>query len=295
MSYTYTIYGITLRLPFPCSVLPFASATAVPEVMITEGSVPRFLKEPLIEEKGWQASVGSFLFRGGKHSGRFLVENGTKITMERNPGADDTILAFHFLTAVLAVLLQQRGLLVLHANAALTPNGAVAISGESGAGKSTTLAALLGQGCLMLSDDITALRQGEDNNVEILPGVPQLHLCEDSAEELKQDLTNLPRYPWRCMKAAVPVHDVMATAPVPLKAVYLLRSHPGSELRILSLSGAEKFTALHDCMYGPLLPMGDAGLFALYTSITDQVAMFRVERPLGKWTVDEVTKAILNG
>ena len=293
MTYTYTAYELVLRVPFHCPVLRPAPEDAVPDIIVGEGSVPHRLATPLAEGKMWQAEPDRFLWRGGPRAGRFLVEGGQCITLERNPAAEDEILAFHFLASVMAALLRQRGLLVLHANTAVTPIGAVAVSGESGVGKSTTLAALLGRGCTMLADDVTVLRLRSDGCVEALPGVPQLHLPEDSADNLGQDIAGLPRYRWRRMKAAVSVETT--PAPAALRALYLLRTKPQNDLQVQTLTGAEKFAALQECVYGPLLPQEHPRHFPLFAAVADQVAVYRLDRPAARWSVDEIVEILLNG
>lgn len=295
MTYTCTAYGLVLRLPFSCPALTPAPEDAIPDVIVLNGVVPRYLAAPAAEGINWQAEPGRFLHRGGMRAGRFLVEGGERVTLERNLAAEDEMLCFHFLSAVLAAVLRQRGLLVLHANAAATPAGAVAMSGASGAGKSTTLAALLARGCAMLADDIVVLQKGQGGHVEVLPGVPQLHLTEESANAVGQDITGLPRYPWRRMKAAVPAHNSMATDAASLRALYLLQTYGGAELRVQLLTGAEKFAALQDCVYGPLLADEHPGLFPLFTAVAEQVPVWRLERPAERWSLNYVAEVILNG
>lgn len=290
---TYSAYGLTLELPFPCPVLPLALENTTPHVVVVDGTVPCQLAAPVVEDKMWQAEPGRFLWRGGPRSGRFLIEDGRRITLERNPAAEEELLASHFLDAVLAAVLRQRGMLVLHANAAVTPTGAVVVSGESGAGKSTTLAALMSRGCVMLADDITALRVGSDGRVQVLPGVPQLYLTEDAANGLGRDIAGLPLYRWQRMKAAVPAQANMATQPAHLRAIYLLRSHPCADVRVCELTGVEKFAAVQECVYGPLLPEEHPGQFPFFVAVTDQVAMYRIERPAGHWTVNDIVERIL--
>jgi hypothetical protein len=266
----------------------------MPDVIVEDGAVPCQLAAPVIADRGWQAEPDRFLWLGGMHAGRFLVESGQHITLGRSPTAKDDLLASHFLDAVLAAVLRQRGLLVLHANAAFTPAGAIAISGESGAGKSTTLAALLARGCAMLADDITALRLACDGHVEVVPGVPQLHLTQHAAAGLGRDISNLPRYQHRRMKAAIPVHTEMATSPAPLRALYQIQTHSGDSLCIHRLRGAGKFAALQDCVYGPQLPQEQFGQFALLAALAEQIAIIRIERCAEQWTVDRVTEAIMS-
>ena len=294
MTYTYTVYGLTLSTPFPCTVLPPASPQASPDVTVIEGEVPFQLTAPVVEELRWQAEAGRYLYRGGRRAGRFLVEDGKRVTLQRSPAAEDEMLAFAFLDFVLAAILRQRGLLVLHANTALTPQGAVAISGGSGAGKSTTLTALLQQGCAMISDDITALHLGIGGQIETLPGIPQMHITEDTAQSLNYDISTFPRHQWRRMKAAVPMHEQMAAQPAPLRALYLLEKQDVKEVSVQILSGVEKFSVVQSCVYGPLLPDEHPAIFPLFTALTEQVTVYHIIRPHTRWSVADVTKIILS-
>jgi hypothetical protein len=296
MTYTYTLYGITLSVPFPCPALTTAPAGTVPDVAVVEGPVPRTLPESMVDGPNWQASPGVFLFRGGRNSGRFLVEGGERITLIRNPAAEEKRLCAHLLAAVMAALLRQRGLLVLHANVAITPSGAVAISGGTGAGKSTTQAVLLARGCRMVTDDITVLGLGQDGRVIALPGVVKMNLCEDAAARLGHDVASLPRNLLRSIKVIVPVvPDDILDEPVPLKTIYLLNCHEGSELNVTPLAGVDKFSTLQECIYGPLFPEEHHGLFPLVSAVATQVEIVRIDRPKGRWSANEIAERILHG
>lgn len=296
MTYTYTLYGLTLSVPFRCTILPLAPANAVPDITIVEGSVPRNLVAPKIAVQNWEADPGCFLLRGGRLAGRFLVENGQKITLHRNPAAEDELLCANLTTGVIAALLCQRGQLVLHANVVMTPRGAVAISGESGAGKSTTQAALLARGCQMISDDVTVLRLESDGQVMVLPGVSKINLCEDAAIKLGHDICGLQRNPLLNFKVIIPVdHCKMVTVPFPLKGLYLLNRHPGKGMNIKPLTGAEKFLGLQGCIYGPLFPEEHPGMFSCLRALAEQVDMIRIERPATGCSVSKVAEAILHG
>ncbi len=295
MSYTYIAYDLIVSLPFPCPMLQRAPDGCTPDLVVEEGCVTKNLAMAVMKENNWQIEPGRFLLRGGLRSGRFLVENGSHITLERNPLAEDERLAVHFMATALPVLLQQRGDLILHANTVVTPDGAIAISGKSGAGKTTTVAALLRKGCTLLADDITMLRQNENKLVEVVPGPPQLHLCEETANMFGYDISGLPRYPWRRMKAAVPVHNVMAFNSVPLKKIYLIKISSSDEVRVTSLVGKEKFAALQESLYGPLIPDEQSKLFALHSVVLDSVEICCIERPHNRWCLDEVVEVILHG
>ncbi len=296
MKYTYSLFGIILSVPFPCPNLTSAPAGSVADVAVVEGPVPRSLPESKVDGPNWQASPGAFLFRGGRNSGRFLVEGGDKITLIRNPAAEEKRLCAHLLAAVMAALLRQRGLLVLHANVAITPHGAVAISGGTGAGKSTTQAVLMARGCRMVTDDITVIGMGLDGRVTVLPGLAKMNLCEDAAAKLGHDVASLPRNPLRSIKVIVPVvpRDILNET-VPLKTIYLLDSHAGDGLNFTQLDGVAKFSALQECIYGPLFPEEHHGLFSLVSAVATQVGIVRIDRPKGRWSANEIAERILHG
>jgi hypothetical protein len=296
MNYTYTLYGLTLTVPFPCPMLVQAPDTAVPDITVVEGPVPRTLDTPIVEDRIWQAAPGLFLLRGGPKGGRFLVENGQQITLQRNPAAVDERLCAHFLATVIVALMRQRGQLVLHANVVMTPRGAVAISGESGAGKSTAVAALVSRGCRMVTDDVTVLQLGDNGQLLVLPGIPKMNLCEDAAIKMGLDVECLPRNPLRKIKVFVPVEkDDMVTEPVQLKELYLLGRHSGKGLKITHLTGANKFSEQQKAIYGPLFPEEHPGMFSFISALAEQVETIRLERPIYGCSVSKVTEAILHG
>ena len=295
MIHAHTAYGLSLHLPFPCPMLAAGSGDQPPDVSVVEGFVPRDLPAPVAQDRNWQAEPGRFLWKAGRRAGRFLVENGRLITLQRGPVAEDEMISCHFLDNVLVAVLRQNGLLVLHASSVITPSGAVAVSGESGAGKSTTLAALLRRGCSMLADDVTALRKGAGNHVEVLPGLPQFCLCEDAADGLGQDIARLPRHRTQSRKVVVQDQSAVPSTPSPLAAIYLMRTGPGNDLRVRRLDGAEKFAALQTCIYGPMLPGEHPALFALFAALAKQVRVFLIERPAHRWTADAVAEVVLHG
>ena len=293
MPFIYTIYGITLSTPFPCAVLPPAAPEILPELVVVEGAVPLHLEAPQAQDENWEAAPGRSLLRGGLRVGRFLVEDGQRVTLQRSQSARDDLLALAFLSSVIAAVLRQRGKLLLHANTALTPVGALAISGISGAGKSTTLTALLQRGCSMLADDTTVLQYNDQGQVEVLPGVPQMNLLDDAAEGLNYDIRSFPRHQWQSRKAIVPMHEKMVPHPVPLSALYLLEKGEVESVQVQPLQGMEKFSAAQSCIFGPMLPAEHSGLFPLFTGLLAQVPVVRLTRPNQHWSVSDITEILL--
>lgn len=120
----------------------------------------------------------------------------------------------------MGILLLRRGLLCLH-GAALRINGrTVALLGESGAGKSTTSAALIRRGAIPLSDDLVALRP-RDGSFIVEAGSTGFRLDEAAVEKILGAETTLTRLPWvdkLLWDAGLP-SEMNAQ---PLDAIYLL-------------------------------------------------------------------------
>ncbi len=291
-TYTYSAYGMTVQLPFPCPGLRAAEPGVAADVVVEEGPVPSSLITAVVREDWCEAEPGRLLLKGGPRAGRFLVEDG-RVKLERHPGAEDPILAQLFTAPVLAAVLRQRGMLVLHANVAVTQRGVVVLAGRSGAGKSTAAAALLARGCAMVADDVTALRLAADGIVEALPGSAQIHLTEEAARGLGYTLSP-ERQTRRGMKAALPIDNNMARSAGRLQAIYVLDTHGGSEVRVTRLAGADRFDALQLCVYGPLFAEEHAALFALCAAVATQVEVYRIERPWDRWSIEELIDVLLS-
>jgi hypothetical protein len=290
--YAYTAHGLTISVPFPCPGLTRAPGDASPEVIVRAGVVPRELKHPVLSDERWDVGPRLFLVRGGRRAGRFLVESGT-VTFERNPHGTDEFLGDCFVREVLPAILRDRGLLVLHADAAVTSHGVVLVAGQSGVGKSTTLAALLEHGCMMLADDVTTVALAADGYPEVLPGAATMRLTEAAVNGLGYQLVPELELRPRRLKSRIRTDDRMAQVSGRLVAIYILGIHGGGEVRATELSGVEKFGALQSCIHGPMLAHEHPQVFPIAAAITRSTAIHRLERPAVGWTVQEVAAAVL--
>jgi hypothetical protein len=126
--------------------------------------------------------------------GAFRVEEGRTIVADLRQGVPDDLARLPLLGAVLAVLLHQRGFLVLHGSAVAIANQAVIFVGSKGAGKSTMAAALFACGHRLIADDVVAVDCTSDRGPKVAPGYPQLKLSPAAARiVLKGEFDALPR------------------------------------------------------------------------------------------------------
>lgn len=89
--------------------------------------------------------------------GKFEILDRQRIVTALRPDCDPGLVRFPLLGAVMALLLQLNGKLVLHASSTVNGGRAATFLGDKGAGKSTTAAAMITAGHKLLSDDVVAL------------------------------------------------------------------------------------------------------------------------------------------
>jgi hypothetical protein len=150
------------------------------------GQTPRYLDHATAAGVLWQAKPGQFLI-DVPGAARYLVADGTAMTIDARPDAPPDRVARFLRMAPLAALLYQRGVLACHASAVETPRGALLITGESGSGKSSLAAALLVRGCRLLADDVAPVELNGEGWPVVRPTSPDLVLWPDAQSQLFPD------------------------------------------------------------------------------------------------------------
>ncbi len=214
--------------------------------------------------------------------GAFLVENGREITVDPAPEVEPALLRLPLLGTVIAALLQQRGLTVLHASAVALNGGAVAFVGAKGMGKSTIAATLYSMGHASLADDVVALDLGGNRGPMVQPAFPSLKLSPEAAAKLSEDtdpapgLSSLVGKSYRRTPFGFPLDTV------PLTAICVLGSGPSP--RIVPLTSQAGMIEL--IRHSHLARFGE-GMFRDYqeshflqcADIARQVPVYRLDRP----------------
>ncbi len=161
--FSYLAYGLGISSPIELAEL--VPGPAGTDVTIRLAPPPRWLANLRTEAQRVeiQPNIARFWFND---VGAFEVRNGREIDIIPEPGIEAPVLRLYVQGMILAMLLQQRGLCVLHASVVRIHGAAVALCGPVGAGKSTLAAALVRQGHELLSDDNAA--------VSLEPGTPMV-------------------------------------------------------------------------------------------------------------------------
>lgn len=270
---------------------PAALTQDVLGVEVTERATPDPWDAASAEPPYWWADADRLLFHGDRT--RMYVTADEVLVDAPDAGAraeEDWLL---YATAARALLTFRRRY-NLHATIVVPPHGrAVAILGESTAGKSTTTAELVRRGWGFACDDIAEVAiAGEAPTVH--PIERPVHLADDVAVRLGAELSDGRPLPMRDKRAyAVSGADL---TPRPLGAMVVLSALATSDdveaFPVAPLEGLTTVAASAD-RYGICqLPEHRAGFLRWSTALCRQVPLWAVRRPRAGDSLEEVVDAV---
>jgi hypothetical protein len=293
-SYNYHAYGLNIASDLECPELVPGNG-ASPDLRVRYGNVPERQDVPATSGAFFQATPQQFLLTIDRIA-RYAINNGDEIVIDRAPQATDGDVRVFLLGSAIGALLHQRGLLPLHASAIETRLGAVAFMGQVGLGKSTLAAAFHRRGYRVLTDDVCAVSLDADGKPLVTPAYPQLNLWADALEQIGETKENLPLTRLVNAKYGRSVSDGYTTNPVPLCAVYELRTHDGGSPPSLSrVTGREKMWLLRDNTFRLSFLAGmehDEQYLRLVLATAQHISAARVSRPQQPFLLDELADLV---
>jgi hypothetical protein len=175
---------------------------------------------------------------------QLAATGGVLLDVYPNSSASDQDIQLAIAGAGLAVLLHQRGSLVLHGSCVEIAGSSVALVGSSGAGKSTIARALVAAGHGLVSDGMTAV-DFSSGLPRVASGVPAFKLWPDAAEALGYQAAALPRVHAQSEKLLCDASSVLVDAPGTLTTIIVLASGNSPRLEPLRPSAAAFELARH--------------------------------------------------
>jgi hypothetical protein len=187
--------------------------------------------------------------------------------------------------------MMQRDHLVLHGNAIRVGDAVAVVLGHSGSGKSTLAAEFARRGYDVLSDDVVPVDAGG----RAVPGYPRIKLWDDALERLGVGTDGLERINDDHEKFQLPLRRG-GLEPLPLRWVYVLERHAGSELTVEPVHGALTFSLLHEHTYRNELvhgPEASARHLQQCSRLMRTARLARVRRPAETMTAEATADTIL--
>ncbi|RNL63229.1 hypothetical protein EFK50_16175 [Nocardioides marmoriginsengisoli] len=223
--------------------------------------------------------------------GRYEARAGREVVIDPVPGADPKAIRLFLLGSVMGAVMMQRDHLVLHGNAVRIGDACAVVVGHSGAGKSTLAAEFDRRGYDVLSDDVVPV----DADGNALPGYPRIKLWDDALERLGVGTDGLERINDDHEKFQLPLRRA-ELAPLPVRWIYVLERHTGTELTTEPVRGAATFGLLHEHTYRNELVHGPDAVARHLQQCARLVAgarVTRVQRPVETMTAGATADTIL--
>ncbi len=178
--------------------------------------------------------------------GYYVIKDGREIIFETKEGYTPEKVSAWLLGFAFSMLLLQRNTLAVHCSAVCATNGndtdgAILISGEPGAGKSSLTKKLLEDGYKIMADDVAAVRCDEE--VIVYPAFPYQKLVRNEVEKRGLNLDNLIYINEDKDKFLVPVGDDFYPNPCKIKCMIFIVVGDVNEVIERQLTGIEQLIA----------------------------------------------------
>ena len=215
---------------------------------------------------------------------QFILDaRGTAIWVSWPPPATLADAATYLLGPVLGFVLRLRGRTCLHASVVAMNDGAVALVGPAGVGKSTIAAAFARAGHRVLTDDVAALVE-RSGGPHVQPAYAQLRLWPESVALLFGARDALPRLTptWDKRAMDLAAGGSFRDAPLPLAGIYMLDDlRPHAAIHVEPIAPREGLLTLAVNTYTQYLLDGPmrADEFACLARVAGSVPIRRVVRP----------------
>ena len=281
--YKYWGFGlhITSGIEFP-ELLPFDFKCS--DVSIALGEVPAISADTAFD-------IGHISYQLNDHElvfsvqdvASYYVADGKQIIIHPHPAnVEDRVIRLFLLGAAIAGILQQRRQVPLHTSAVVVNDRLTLIAGQSGAGKSTTLAGLKQRQYRIFSDDITVLKElPDDDCISGVASYPMIKLWERSLQTLQLDDRSFPVMPGY-EKYGFFFHGAFDTQQYPVERIILLETGQTDIIRHKQLWGSEAFAGVVQHVYKAVLfrqPAMRALCFDVITKMVKCSEVYQITRP----------------
>jgi hypothetical protein len=216
----YFVYGQQIKsaIPLP-QLVPGGDGS---DVRITRGRVTD--PNPTASNTAGSRLAGRELKFSLKGVGAAAVLDGRTVTIDAAQGVSEQHLSLFVVEVVLALVMLQRGHLVLHGSAVTVGDGVIGLVGHQQTGKSVIAAAFYQQGVAVMSDNQLVFERTSFSPASpvVLPGYPQLELWPEDARLVGIEPEKFRLLRPNISKVAWPVTDNFRNEANPVRSLYIL-------------------------------------------------------------------------
>lgn len=292
--FEYRVFGGCVRSDIEFPGLPKACEGGPTWTLRCTSTGPVPSESQLLGEDEVDVGVSVRLYRDARGGFRLAFDDtgtfdvspdGSLIHWYPGPAASIQAARLDFLGRVLPLAHHQQGVLSLHASAvALSDRGVLAFLAPKYHGKSTLALALVSAGAKLVTDDTLAIELGPP--AQVLPGVHQLRLREDSARQIGAPSGSVGRAPDGKFLVSDLEADQCVQSKAPLQAIYLLSPSlpdPDGIVRRRKLPSTQAVLSLvRNAKLGPLLRKAEAvSLLNSATTLAESIPVYTLRLDRG--------------
>lgn len=221
------------------------------------------------------------------------VRSGHEVIVELEEGASESDMRAFLFGSALGTIAHQRRMIPLHISAIETAHGTFAFTGQSGAGKSTMVAALSKlNGWRIVCDDMACLLP-ETGSLKLFGGVRRNKLWADAISYLNMGERPMHRDIARADKFHIEIEDRDLGSFGPVSSFFQLEW--AEEAQIQPLSPGRSYAAVMNSVYRPYLVPVFNDLETVRTRLaefTHATPCFRLLRPKSFDRLSEISRQI---
>lgn len=289
----YIYGGLIIQSTAALPLIRCRPSDAAVDIEVTFGPLPPPLAACVRAKPHFQMYADGTSVLRSPEGIRLLFDRGRRLQLEVPEGVDPKLLQSWLVGPGLGLILHQRATPPLHASAVTLAGRAIAIGGDSGAGKSTTSRALLQRGHRLLAEDQAMI---DPMARHVYPGAPDLRLWAAAACHFGDPTPADARVGTGEDKFTITsLRERFDDEPRSLAAVFILSPDPADRPTADRLGKAVAATALHRHVYRLRLAtfMGlGPGIFRWATTLAATVPVFTLRRPHDLARLDELATAI---
>jgi hypothetical protein len=239
----YSLFGWNVASEFEFTELFKGNENAEIDIKILHKKVPKELEGAKKSGVGFQVKPGHYQLNIGGVA-RFYVREGHEIWIDQKKEIDFKEVKVYLFASVLGGLCHLRNTLPLHASAVAYQGRSYLFAGNSGAGKSTIVAALQKKGMLTLNDDLSPI-MFENEEAVLKQGLTRIKLWPDALEWLGEKRNKEDQIRADLEKYAHSVQEAIGVDAYPVKSLFILQpTIRGKKSSINKVEGKEKLVML---------------------------------------------------
>lgn len=292
----YKIYGLIIKSDiklYNSNLISLSSIT--PDIEIVSKSINTNIDSSFISRSNFYFSQNNIIFII-ENVGRYQITNGNKITIEYLPNTDLEEIKKYILGSALGLLLFQRNIIALHGSSIVINNNAIIISGNIGAGKTSTTLSLVNKGYSFLTDDVASVTKDINGTYNVHHCIPYQKLCFNTIESLGYDKNKLIQIDKIKNKYYSPEIINFTKEPKQLKSLfYLTTSNNLTTVSYSEVFGVEKFKLiLSNIFRKELIPneLIKGNYIKEVLNLSKNISVYKITRPKNGNSIEKIVNII---